>query len=265
MSVGLVGTIGAARYLPLVDDVRMVRDSARDLSDRFKQLEPADLDRTAVDDLQADVDGLERHLEPLRAALDDPLAAAVSVVPQVATQLDAAGSLISAADALVEAADIGLGMASEVVTMREANAASEDYELMAGLVELIATSGDEVDQLEQLVTDAEGHLDAIGDDAAAQIREARDLMAGPLETYRPLLEQYRELDDMIPGLMGWGGEKRYLVLAQNPAELRPAGGYTGTVGLVDGEGRGRWSAAVPSTSMTSISRRDCPSSSHPRS
>ncbi len=120
--------------------------------------------------------------------------------------------------------------------MREANAASEDYELMAGLVELIATSGDEVDRWSSS-SDAEGHLDAIDDDAAAQIREARDLMAGPLETYRPLLEQYRELDDLVPELMGWGGEKRYLVLAQNPAELRPAGGYTGTVGLIDGDGR----------------------------
>jgi hypothetical protein len=32
--------------------------------------------------------------------------------------------------------------------------------------------------------------------------------------------------------VGVGGPQRYLVLAQNPAELRPAGGYTGTVGVV---------------------------------
>ena len=230
--IALVGVIGATRYLPLVDDVRSVRESASDLSSRLEQLEPADLDRTAVDELRADVSELEQHIQPLQAALDDPLVMAVGVMPEVAAQLDAADSLMSAADALVKAADIGLGMASEVVTMREANASSEDFELIAGLVELIATSADEVDQIEQLVTDAEGHLDAIGDDAASQILEARDLMAGPLETYRPLLEQYRELDELIPEIMGWGGEKRYLVLAQNPAELRPAGGYTGTVGII---------------------------------
>lgn len=33
-------------------------------------------------------------------------------------------------------------------------------------------------------------------------------------------------------LLGIGGERRYLVLAQNPAELRPAGGYAGTVGII---------------------------------
>ena len=37
---------------------------------------------------------------------------------------------------------------------------------------------------------------------------------------------------LIPNLLGWGGERRYLVLAQDPAELRPNGGYTGTYGIV---------------------------------
>ena len=32
--------------------------------------------------------------------------------------------------------------------------------------------------------------------------------------------------------VGLGGHARYLVLAQSPAELRPAGGYTGTVGVI---------------------------------
>ena len=35
-----------------------------------------------------------------------------------------------------------------------------------------------------------------------------------------------------PALVGESGERRYLVLALDPAELRPAGGYTGTVGVV---------------------------------
>jgi len=33
-------------------------------------------------------------------------------------------------------------------------------------------------------------------------------------------------------MLGLGGQKRYLVLAQNAAELRPAGGYSGTVGTI---------------------------------
>jgi hypothetical protein len=105
-------------------------------------------------------------------------------------------------------------------------------------VELIATSTDEADRLAELLSAAQTSLATIPDDAVGQIREARDLIAGPLATYGPLLERYRELDDVLPGILGWGSEKRYLVLAQNPAELRPSGGYTGTVGVItvrDGE------------------------------
>jgi hypothetical protein len=37
-------------------------------------------------------------------------------------------------------------------------------------------------------------------------------------------------------ILGLDGHKRYLVLAEDPAELRPTGGYTGTVGIVGIEG-----------------------------
>jgi hypothetical protein len=64
------------------------------------------------------------------------------------------------------------------------------------------------------------------------IAHARQRILEPLERYGPVLEAYRASYEDIPSVLGWGGTKRYLVLAQDPAELRPAGGYTGTVGLV---------------------------------
>ncbi len=44
----------------------------------------------------------------------------------------------------------------------------------------------------------------------------------------PLLDDYQP----VTHILGWGGEKRYLILAEDPAELRPTGGYIGTVGIV---------------------------------
>ena len=216
-----------------MDDVQDARASAERLSDRLEELEPADLDRVTVEALRADMRGLDESLRPLRSVLSDPLVQVAEVVPSVASQVTAAGLLLDAADALVEAGDLGLGLAAQVVALREANEADESFELTAGLVELIATSTDDIDRMDELIGQAEADLDAIDPDAVSQIREARALVRGPLRTYRPLLEQYRELDDLVPELMGWGGEKRYLVLAQNPAELRPAGGYSGTVGLIE--------------------------------
>ena len=56
--------------------------------------------------------------------------------------------------------------------------------------------------------------------------------AEPLERYEPVLDAYRELDDVVPRMLGRGEPVRYLVLAQNPAELRPQGGYAGTIGVI---------------------------------
>jgi hypothetical protein len=48
----------------------------------------------------------------------------------------------------------------------------------------------------------------------------------------PVIGDVPDLARFVPALAGVGGERRYLVLAVDPAELRPAGGYTGTVGIV---------------------------------
>ena len=103
---------------------------------------------------------------------------------------------------------------------------------MPGIVGLVARSGERVDRIAELVAAAEAEVATIPDDAIGQLREARDLVAEPLAAYGPLLDSYRQLDDVLPGLLGWGDEKTYLVLAQNPAELRPSGGYAGTIGTL---------------------------------
>ena len=226
------GALLGIRYLPLVDDVQAVRVTANRLSVHAKRLEPSNLDRAAIAELGVDMQELDDQLEPLRAATGDPLVRLTSVLPLLGPQVGAGVSLIDAADALVEAGQIGLGLAGEVVGLREANEADDSFELTTALVELISTSTADVDRMGDLVAQADSSLADIPSDALEPIREARDLVAEPLSTYGPLLEQYREFDDVLPDLMGFGGEKTYLVLAQNPAELRPAGGYAGTIGTI---------------------------------
>ena len=230
--VGAASGVVAMRYLPLAGHASALQDEARQLSDRLDQLQPSDLDRETVDGLQANVAALDSHLRPLLTAVDDPVVQAMRLVPSAAIQVDAAASLLRAAEDLVASADIGLELGAQVVSMREADATDPGFQLTAGLVGLVADSTDAVDQLAANIADARAQLEAIPSDAAGRILEARDLMAGPLDRYAPLLDEYRQVDDILPAIMGVGGDKHYLVLAQNPAELRPAGGYTGTVGLI---------------------------------
>ena len=50
--------------------------------------------------------------------------------------------------------------------------------------------------------------------------------------YGPLLDSYLEMSGRLPAILGWDGPRRYLVLTQDPAELRPTGGFTGSYGII---------------------------------
>ena len=227
------GAFAAMRYLPLVDDVRALRETAQRFADEVRSVEAATVDASTVSSLRDDLAELDLRLDPIRDVVQaDPLVSVVRAVPVAGTQIDAADALVSAADSLVEAGGLGLDVADRLVALRAANDADPEFAMMPGLVGLIAESTDEVDRIGELVDDANARLADIPPEALSQIREARDLVAEPLETYGPLLQTYREADDVLPGLLGWGAPKRYLVLAQNPAELRPGGGYAGTVGVI---------------------------------
>ncbi|MFV2065102.1 MAG: DUF4012 domain-containing protein, partial [Chloroflexota bacterium] len=231
--VVVAGALGFLRYSPLISDVRGVRDSAQRFSDQARALEAAELDRDVVASLRAGLDDLDQQLEPIRSLVqDDPLVGVARALPAIGAQVAAADALVRAADSLVEAGELGLGVADRFVELRESNDADPEFGMMQGLVGLMVESSDDVDRIGELVDAASMQLAEIPPEALSQIREARDLVADPLDTYLPLLEQYREVDDVLPGLLGWDGERRYLVLAQNPAELRPAGGYAGTIGVI---------------------------------
>jgi hypothetical protein len=239
LALAVVATLATLRYGPYLDHVRALRETAARLSAEMAGLQPSDIERTSLQRLTVSFGELGAHLEPLRELVErDPLVGALRGAPVVGSQVTGLDALVAASDSLVQAGHLGVDIADQVVAVREAGEARPDRPLLPALVEVMVTSADEVDRIAALVDDASARLAAIPPEALPQIVAARDLMAGPLERYVPLLDAYRELDDVLPGMVGWGGERRYLVLAQNPAELRPSGGYAGTVGTIvfrDGE------------------------------
>ena len=70
------------------------------------------------------------------------------------------------------------------------------------------------------------------DGLAGPIQDARRQMVGRIDELSPLVETYAAVSDRLPAILGWDGPRRYLVLTQNPAELRPTGGYIGSYGIL---------------------------------
>jgi hypothetical protein len=82
------------------------------------------------------------------------------------------------------------------------------------------------------VEDARRALAAVPDGTIPQVDSIRDAMSTRVEQYGPLLDTYLDVSERLPAILGWDRPRRYLVLSQDPAELRPTGGLIGSFGIV---------------------------------
>jgi hypothetical protein len=96
----------------------------------------------------------------------------------------------------------------------------------------MATGREDIDRAVAAIDRAEAALELAPADLPGPLAEVRDLLRERLVEYGPALRTYADLDDTLPNLLGWDSPKRYLVLTQNPAELRPTGGFIGSFGTI---------------------------------
>jgi uncharacterized membrane protein YgcG len=75
-------------------------------------------------------------------------------------------------------------------------------------------------------------LEAIGNPSIAKVASVLQTEITALKTVDSMLGEYDDLIDLLPQLLGEDGERTYLVLVQNPAELRSSGGMIGTMAPV---------------------------------
>ena len=230
------GTMGAVvvatRYMPVLDDARELRAGLEAMIDRVKGV-GLDVDAATIDALDCDLATARARLDRLTAfAHDDPLVGMARRFPATATNVDAADGLLVAGDRLLDAADTAIGTARRFVALREAPPV-EGESLLTRMLELVTTARADLGVAMAAVNDARSALEAIPDDALPQLVSVRDTIATQLDRYAPLLDSVLADTDRLPAILGWDAPKRYLVLAQNPAELRPTGGFIGTYAIVE--------------------------------
>jgi len=100
------------------------------------------------------------------------------------------------------------------------------------LLELMATSREHAVAAGASVARARQGLDAVPETAARQIVAIADSMSARIDAYGPVLSTYADASDRLPAIFGWDEPRRYLVLTQDPAEIRPTGGFIGSYGIV---------------------------------
>ena len=234
--IALLGVLAVVRYLPLLDDARELRDSLERTADRALAAGP-NLDRADLEALRTDLAAArDRQARLADVVTHDPLVGLVAIVPEVDRQRDAAAALLAATASLLDAADRIAVVADRYVAIGETETSGGGAgSTMALLVGMIAESRGDIAAAVSAIDASRTSLAEVPADAIGQIVAARDRAQELLGRYAPLIDTYAEVDDVLPAILGWEGRRRYLVLAQNPAELRPTGGYIGTYGIVEFE------------------------------
>jgi hypothetical protein len=238
--VVLAAVVGVAalanfRYLPALDEAKALRT---DLERMVATIKDAGLgmDRTTLVSLNTDAAAARGRFTHLAALLaTDPLVEAARRLPPTHQMVTGTDAVVAAGGDLMDAADAGLVLADRYVTIKErqtASASAGEGTAMAELVELMATGSADVDRILAAIDKAEATLASTPANLPAPIASIRDVIRKRLADYGPLLRTYAEMDSTLPDILGWSSPKRYLILTQDPAELRPTGGLIGSYGIM---------------------------------
>ena len=231
--VAIGGALAAFRYLPAYDDAKAMRGDLEQMVSRIRDA-GLDMDRSTVVGLEADLAAARARYDTLAALLaNDPLVALARAVPATAPDVNGADAIVAAAGELFGAADDGVAIGRRFVEIKEAQAADPaSGSALSQLVELIATSREPIAGVTAAIGRARQTLAGVPDGLVGPLEEARDAMITRLDEYGPMVDGLAQASGPLPSILGWDAPRRYLVLTQNPAELRPTGGYTGSYGII---------------------------------
>lgn len=233
LTVAGAGALAVFRYLPALDEARSLRADLEAMVSRAQEA-GLGIDRSAIDALDRDLAAARGRLHRLADLLaHDPLVGLARVLPPTAADLRGADAVMIAAGELLDVAGDGLAIGRRFVEIKEAQVVDpENASALAQLVELMATSRDQAVMASAALARAGETLATVPDGLFGPIESARDAMVGRIEKYGPLLDAYVTVSARLPAILGWDGPRRYLVLTQDPAELRPTGGFIGSYGVI---------------------------------
>ena len=221
------------RYLPAMDEAGRLRADLEAMTATV-QAASIGIDRPTVERLGRDLTAASQRLERLEDLLSsDPLIGLARLLPPTHADVTGADAIVRATRELFDAADEMRAVATRFVEIRERQATNPGSgSTLAALVELMATSRDHALAAQAALGRARTDLATVPPGLAAPVESAPGAMIQRIDRFGPMLDSYVAISNRLPQVLGWETPRRYLVLTQNPAELRPTGGYTGSYGII---------------------------------
>jgi hypothetical protein len=193
----------------------------------------------AATDFSAGETQLKDAGELLSSARDD-LRTALSSTQYVLKALDVTGTVTSSDEILAageELTDAGQAIARGAAAFFDVSLFGEDAKQVSKpntLIDALEYAQQEFEPATESLKQAEKSLNKVGSPLLpAEVKEQVALLQKTVPRVREFLEGWQAHSQMILDLLGKDRERQYLLLFANNDELRPVGGFIGTVGLVN--------------------------------
>lgn len=161
----------------------------------------------------------------------DPAIQIAKHLPGTGPQLRAVDDFVDMADLLVEIAAETSAAGGKAVALREDP--PEGQPLTAALVQLLDDTEPSVARIKGLTQELLDIRLRLGDrPLLPPLGSARSRLDAELPRLVNAVDQAAMAQDVLPGLLGFSAERRYLVLALNSGELLPGGGLVTAAGVL---------------------------------
>ncbi|HVA84980.1 MAG TPA: DUF4012 domain-containing protein, partial [Candidatus Saccharimonadales bacterium] len=233
LALALAAGLAAFRYLPALDDARGMR-AGLEAAYGAARSAGADIDAASIDSIGDDLASARERLDRLsRLLANDPLIAFARALPVTSDTVREADALVSAGSDVMTAAEDGLAIARRYLALREGRGAdAAQSSLLEEAGGLLVDSRAGVADAVRSVTDAGRILASAPHGSIAAIARLRDDLSARIADFQPLLDDAAAATERLPAILGFDGERRYLILTQDPAEMRATGGFVGSFGIV---------------------------------
>lgn len=229
-----LAVLAATRYYPAYRSALAARDDLREAQALLRESR-LDASPTQLASAEAKLEEAERGFRDVRATFDDPLV-------RLGRRLPLAGGSLAGTVQLAEIGIEGTQLGHDAIEV------TRQYQRLRDQGEgTLSEHTDEIfAELDAPMTAVEARIETIQQlrDQATEaplpgpLRSALDQVDGDLAELAQLTQTYDDLSLFLPELLGFDGPRTYLLLAQNNAELLPAGGLISVYGVITIE-RGR--------------------------
>jgi hypothetical protein len=161
----------------------------------------------------------------------DPLIRIAGHVPKLGDQVNAAGDILDMADLLVDIGDEASVAGTKVVALRDGHDANQP--LTQALITLLNDTDAQVTRLNALTQQLVKKRQELGDrPLIGPLDSVRTKVDEELPTLANGVERVAQAKALLPGFLGFDGDRNYLVFALNSGELLPGGGLVTAAGIM---------------------------------